>query len=99
MFHALAAVEAGLNAFEDVDPWRLKPALTASLGCALKALDPEVMRDAKPVGLAGLLKALRDPDVRLALGIAVALAKAVGRCLRSEAGEARKALESPRERG
>ncbi len=42
-------------------------------------------REPEPVGLAGLIRALSDPDVKLAMGFLVNLAKSLGQALRERA--------------
>lgn len=45
----------------------------------------ELPKEAKPVGLLGLLSALRDPDVQRGLGVAVELLRALGRQAKKQA--------------
>ncbi len=53
----------------------MDPAKVDCLTYALASAD-----DAKPVGLMGLLSALRDPDVQRGLGLLVAVLKRLGSC-------------------
>ncbi len=45
----------------------------------LGSIDYEALKEARPVGLLGLLKALTDPDVQRGLGIAVEILRSLGK--------------------
>ncbi len=50
--------------------------------CTLNAVAAAKPSEAKRVGLLGLLGVLRDPDVQVGLGLLLAIAKNLGRCVR-----------------
>ncbi len=84
VYHALAALEAVLTGLKKSDPWRYKPALEKMTECLVNAFDPETLQEARPVqGVFSLMKALRDPDVAKGLGVLIAIAKSLGRCVSS----------------
>lgn len=61
--------------------------LTAAAAAAVSVLgDPDLDGGPERIGLFGLLKALRDPDVQRALALGVRLARAVGVSLRTQEG-------------
>ena len=84
LFHLMAAGEGLLNSLEDVDAIKLKLTTQELGGCALSALTSEELEKARPVGLSGLLRALRDPDVMAGLGLMIAILKAMGKCYNSK---------------
>ncbi len=85
VYHALALLEAMLTGLKNADPWKAKPAVETLTSCLVNALDPEEMKKAEPVkGLMSLLKALRDPYVAKGLGVLIALARSLGRCVSGE---------------
>jgi len=85
MHHAMAAADAALNALEDVDPIVFKENVEAMSECTMKALNsPDFLKHAKPVGLLGLLKVMKDPDITAGLGVMLYLAKVMGSCLRQK---------------
>jgi uncharacterized protein YjgD (DUF1641 family) len=53
---------------------------TSKIDCLTYAL--AAADDAKPVGLFGMLSALRDPDVQKGLGFLIAVLKKLGSCQR-----------------
>ncbi|NPA84989.1 MAG: DUF1641 domain-containing protein [Crenarchaeota archaeon] len=86
--HAMAAADAALNPLEDVDPIVFKENIENLTECALKALNSEeFIKQAKPAGIGGLLKVLRDPDIGAGLGLMLYMAKVMGSCLRKKASE------------
>lgn len=62
----------GLLGEVDVD------AVKSNVG-TLKAVLEALQKEPKPVGLAGLLRALSDPEVQRGLGVAIEVLKALGR--------------------
>ena len=88
--HAMAAADAALNPLEDVDPVVFKENVEHLTECALQALNREdFIKQAKAVGMLGLLKALKDPDIAAGMGVMLYLAKAMGACLRGKASSAK----------
>jgi len=63
-----------LDAMGQVKPETLTKSF-ATLGTVLEAMEKE----AKPVGIPGLLKALSDPEVQKGLGVALEVLRALGR--------------------
>lgn len=53
--------------------------VAAGLESMLHAVGDATSEDPDPVGLMGLVKALRDPEVRAGMGVAIALLRALGR--------------------
>ncbi len=82
IYHALAALQAMLEGLRSADPWKLKPSVRMATECLVSALDPEKLTLVKPIGILGLLKALRDPDVGYGLALLLAAAKSIGACMR-----------------
>ncbi len=82
LFKAMVMVEGALNGIEDADAAKLKYASMGLSQCSTKALEEVMDKGVEPVGLMGLLKALRDPDVMYGLGLMIAMAKSIGRCFR-----------------
>ena len=82
---AIAIGDAAAKAIERLNPETviaLRRSVEAVTGCSLKALasvDPGTVR---PVSALGLLRALGDRDVQVGLGLLVAVAKALGSCIR-----------------
>ncbi len=88
VYHAIALLEALLTGLKNVDPWKAKPAVETLTSCMVSALDPEEMKKAEPVkGLMSLLKALRDPYVAKGLGVLIAIARSLGKCISGETRE------------
>ena len=86
LHHAMAAADGALNALEDVDPIVFKENVEYINECAIKALDnPNLLKELKPVGIGGLLKVLKDPDIGIGLALMLGIAKSLGRCLREKA--------------
>ncbi|ALU11851.1 hypothetical protein EYM_05405 [Ignicoccus islandicus DSM 13165] len=86
LHHAMAAADGALNALEYVDPIVFKENVEYINECAVKALDnPKLLKELKPVGLGGLLKVMKDPDIGIGLALMLAIAKSLGRCLREKA--------------
>ncbi len=84
--HALAALDAAMNPLEEVDPVTFKENIESLTECTLKALNSEdFVKRARSVGMLGLLKALKDPDIAAGLGVMLYLAKVMGACLRKKA--------------
>jgi uncharacterized protein YjgD (DUF1641 family) len=69
---------------ENIDPIRLKLSVQNLSECAFKAIASENAEKAQPVGLMGLVKALRDPDVMTGLGVLIAMAKVLGGCVKEK---------------
>ncbi|UXD21979.1 hypothetical protein IPA_00430 [Ignicoccus pacificus DSM 13166] len=84
LFHAMTLGEAMLNGMENVDAIRLKLSMQNLSECAFEALASEEVEKAEPVGLMGLMRALRDPDVMMGLGLLIAMAKALGKCVKKK---------------
>ncbi len=84
LHHALALGDAALSGLEEVDPISLKKNVEKLSECTMKALSDESLTNAKPVGLLGLLSAIRDPDVATGLGLLLAMAKSLGKCIRGQ---------------
>ncbi len=82
LFKAMVMVEGALNGIEEADAAKLKYASMGLSQCSTKALEEVMDKGVEPVGLMGLLKALRDPDVMYGLGLMIAMAKSVGKCFR-----------------
>ncbi len=82
LHHALALGDAALSGLEEADPIVLKSNVEKLSSCTMKALSDESLASVKPVGLLGLLSAIRDPDVATGLGLLLAIAKSLGRCVR-----------------
>jgi uncharacterized protein YjgD (DUF1641 family) len=53
--------------------------VAAGLESMLHAVGDATIEDPEPVGLMGLVTALRDPEVRAGMGVAIALLRALGR--------------------
>lgn len=53
--------------------------VAAGLESMLHAVGDATSEDPEPVGLVGLVKAFRDPEVRAGMGVAIALLRALGR--------------------
>lgn len=53
--------------------------VAAGLESVLQSVGDAADEEPEPVGLLGLLRALRDPEVRAGLGVAIALLRALGR--------------------
>jgi len=98
VFHAMAAMQAVLDGMRNADPWKYKPALQLMTHCVFQGMDPEKLAGAKPVGLLGLMSALRDPDISFGLGVMLAMAKNVGKCMRSEMEKQVRMLEELQKR-
>ncbi len=71
------ALQGGINRVEDDAFIDAKAALEELTRCSVKGL-AYAYNEAKPVGLLGLLGALRDEDVKRGLGMLVAIAKGMG---------------------
>ncbi len=85
LHHAMAAADGALNALEDVDPIVFKENVEHINECAIRALNnPNLIKELKPVGLGGLLKVLKDPDIGVGLALMLSMAKAIGACLREK---------------
>ena len=82
MFKAMTMVEGALNGLEDADAAKLKYASMGLSQCSTKALEDIMEKGVEPVGLLGLLKALKDPDVAYGMGLMIAMAKSIGRCFK-----------------
>ena len=82
LFKAMVLFEGAMNGLEDADAAKLKYASMGLTQCSTKALEEVMDKGVEPVGLMGLLKALRDPDVMYGLGLLLAMAKSVGKCFR-----------------
>ena len=82
LFKVMVMAEGALNGMEDADSAKLKYASMGLSHCASKALENIMDGEVKPVGLMGLLKALRDPDVMYGMGLMIAMAKSIGRCFK-----------------
>lgn len=93
VYHTIAAAQAVLDGMRNADPWKYKPAIQLMTHCAMQGMDPEELSKAKPVGLLGLLGALRDPDISFGLGVLLAMAKKVARCMRTEMEKQLKTME------
>lgn len=91
--HALALVQAFLDGVREADPWKYKPAIQLMTHCVFESMDPGRLSNAKPVGLMGLLSALRDPDVSFGLGLLIAMAKSLGGCMRREMNRQMKVMD------
>lgn len=63
-----------LDALGKVDP----DTLVRSLGLLGEVLD-SLQKEAKPVGVTGLLRSLSDPEVQKGLGVAIEILKALGK--------------------
>ncbi len=98
VYHAMAAMQAFLDGMRDADPWKYKPAIQLMTQCVFQGMDPEELSKAKPVGLLGLMGALRDPDISFGLGVMLAMAKRVGRCMRTEMEKQMKMMEEMKKR-
>ena len=72
---ALVGLEAAL------DSGMLDASAVSVLGKVGRALTEVATEPPRPVGALGLLRALRDPDVQRAVGLAIAVARALGRAL------------------
>ena len=85
--HRTAALaDAAVRAVESLAPdevVRAKLNTQTITECTLKALASIDARSVKPVGMGGLLSALRDKDIQMGLGLLLAIAKALGACVRS----------------
>ena len=71
------ALQEGINKVGDDDFIDAKAALEELTRCSMKGL-AHAYREAKPVGLLGLLTSVRDPDVQKGLGILLSIAKGLG---------------------
>jgi uncharacterized protein YjgD (DUF1641 family) len=81
LFHALAIMEGALNGLEESDPAKMKWATTQMMSCLTKGVEDVADGKVEPVGLMGLMKALREPEVMYGLGVLLAMARALGRCV------------------
>ena len=85
---AAALGDAGLRALGRLEPQEVinvKFNMEELTTCAFKALSEFKVEELKPVGLAGMLKAVNDKDMQLGLAMMMALGKAMGKCLREKA--------------
>lgn len=82
LFKAMVMVEGALNGIEEADAAKIKYASMGLSQCSTKALEEIMDKGVEPVGLMGLLKALRDPDVMYGLGLMIAMAKGIGKCFK-----------------
>ncbi len=71
-----------LRRLEPSDVQRIKRNSETILYCLIQGLEASDPSNVKPVGLTGLLSALRDEDVQRGLGLLVGLAKHLGACTR-----------------
>ena len=86
---AAALADAALRAIERLSPeetLRVKLNTQTVAECTFKALASVEASRVKPVGMGGMLSALRDKDVQTGLGLLLAIAKALGACIRSKQG-------------
>ena len=86
---AAALADAAVRAVERLAPDEVVKAKlnTQTVAeCTLRALASVDAGSVKPVGMGGLLSALRDRDVQMGLGLLLALAKALGACIRRKQG-------------
>ncbi len=86
---AAALADAALRAIEALKPEEVLQAklnTQAVAECTFRALASVDAGSVKPVGMGGLLGALRDKDVQTGLGLLLAIAKALGACIRSKSG-------------
>ena len=81
MFHAMAVAEGALNGLEEADPAKLKWATMGLVKCMAKGMEELYEGKVEKVGLVGLLKALREPEVMVGLGALLTMARALGRCM------------------
>ncbi len=81
MFHAMAVMEGALNGLEEADPGKLKWATMGMVNCLTKGMEEVYDGKVEKVGLVGLLKALREPEVMYGLGMLLTMARAMGKCM------------------
>ncbi len=81
LFHAFALLEGALDGLEEGDPSKLKWGMMGLTSCLSKGMEEVTEGEVEPVGLLGLLKALREPEVMYGLGVLLTFARALGRCM------------------
>ncbi len=66
------------------DVINLKTTIAQVGGCVAKSAGMDKLKNAKPLGLGGLMKAMGDPDVQKGIGITIELLRAIGKCASSQ---------------
>ncbi|MEB3844114.1 MAG: DUF1641 domain-containing protein [Desulfurococcales archaeon] len=90
LFRLIALASVVLDATRRLEPegvQKIKRNSEEAMYCALRSLEELDPSKVKPVGLGGLLSALRDKDVQTGLGLLVGLAKNLGACVRGSSQE------------
>ncbi len=81
VFKVVAPLISMLSIMDVADVNAMGAAVQGGAVCGSRALRQVAEEGAPRVGLLGLLKALRDPEVQKALGIALVLLRSMGSCM------------------
>ncbi len=81
VFKAAAPVISMLNIMDNTDLNALGMAMMGGMSCGGEALRKLAEEGAPRIGLLGMLKAMRDPEVQKGLGLMLTLLKQLGPCM------------------
>lgn len=81
VFKASAPIISMLNIMDNTDLNALGIAMMGGMSCSGEALRKIGEEGAPKIGLLGMMKAMRDPDVQKGLGLMLALLKQMGPCM------------------
>ncbi|KSW12104.1 hypothetical protein CF15_04860 [Pyrodictium occultum] len=71
----------GINSLEPEEVVSAKLNVEGITSCTMKSMASLKPSEVKPLGLLGLMGALRDPEVQHGIGLLIAMAKHLGACL------------------
>jgi len=83
------ALDGSLGAMKQLnaqDVIQLKATVQEIGGCVGKSMGADALKNAKPLGIGGLMAALGDPDVKKGIGITIMILKALGKCASQQEG-------------
>ncbi|MCE4602024.1 MAG: DUF1641 domain-containing protein [Desulfurococcales archaeon] len=86
LYRALGLMDAAGSGLDKVDPDDIidsKQTIEDLTRCTIRSMAEVSRKGVKPVGLTGMLGALRDKDVQVGLGLLIQLAKGLGACYSS----------------
>ncbi len=81
VFKASAPIISMLNLMDNTDLNALGMAMMGGMSCGGEALRKVAEEGAPRIGLLGMLKAMRDPEVQKGLGLMLTLLKQLGPCM------------------